>query len=70
MLVEIKKGTNVPTDEEVIAVSGSSVMIGFLEWQPHRNQWWCLSFERDHHNPLIMPNVSHYVTTKNLLKTR
>lgn len=69
MLVEIKTGTNVPTDE-VVAVSGNQAMVGFLEWQADRNQWWCLQFEKDHANPSIMPNVTHFVTIENLLKTK
>jgi len=67
MLVEIKPGTNVPTDKEVLAVGENEhVTTGFLEYYPKQKQWVCVNQETD--MPLM--EVTHFVTIENLLKTR
>lgn len=63
MLTTIRKGTNVST-EEVVAVNDlNDVLVGYLHQKPS-GTWVC---EAD---GVILYDVTHYITVKNLLKTK
>jgi hypothetical protein len=63
MLTEIKKGTNVSTEEVVAVNTSNDVLVGYLTQLPD-GEWICESEET------MLEDVTHYITVKNLLKTK
>ncbi len=62
MLIEIKHDTNVPSDQQVIAVNKNNIIkVGFLA-KPEGHGWGCI------HEGGILYNVTKFITVKNFLK--
>jgi hypothetical protein len=62
MLTEIRFDTNVPTDKEVVAVSKNGHLLVGILWKTFLGEWQCIS------NETSLPDVTHFITTENLLK--
>lgn len=65
MLTEIKRGVNVPVETPVVAINkNNEVKTGVLREYGHGN-WVCLD-----DTPVIMQNVTHFITNENLVKAK